>query len=224
MNRRKFFLAGIATAVAVPAALAQGKEKLMGGGKSITRQIPIAPPGAVSHEHLQRHCTSCHLCVSKCPSHVLKPAFLDYGLGGMMQPLMSFEDGFCNYNCTKCSNICPNGALQPLSTEGKHRTQMGHAVFNREVCVVYVKGNNCGACAEHCPTQAVSMQPIEGRAGLTAPVVDETICIGCGGCEFICPVRPHRAIFVEGNEVQGVAVVAQAEDREEEVEFDGFGF
>ncbi|MDR0873799.1 MAG: 4Fe-4S dicluster domain-containing protein [Prevotellaceae bacterium] len=225
MNRRKFFAAGLATAVATPAALAVGAKNFspLSGGKGVTRQIPIAPPGAISHENLQTHCTSCHLCVSKCPSHVLKPSFLEYGLGGMMQPLMSFEDGFCNYNCTKCSNICPNGALQALTTDGKHRTQMGHAVFNKDVCVVYVKGNNCGACAEHCPTQAVSMQPIEGKPGLTAPVVDTNICIGCGGCEFICPVRPHRAIFVEGNEVQGEAVVAQAE-KTEEVELDGFGF
>ena len=222
-SKRRFFAAGLATAVAAPSALARGKGKLSITGAAKTRQTAIAPPGAVSHEHLLKHCTSCHLCVSKCPSRVLKPAFLEYGLGGMMQPLMSFERGFCNYNCTKCSNICPNGALRPLTKDAKHRTQMGYAVLNKDVCVVFVKGNNCGACAEHCPTQAVSMQPVEGKAGLTAPVIDASICIGCGGCEFICPTRPYRAIFVEGNETQGIAVVTQSTEKEK-IELDGFGF
>jgi ferredoxin len=37
------------------------------------------------------------------------------------------------------------------------------------------------------------------KDGLTIPLVDEKICIGCGACEYACPTKPYRAIFVEGN-------------------------
>ena len=33
------------------------------------------------------------------------------------------------------------------------------------------------------------------------PVVNTEKCIGCGSCEYVCPARPHAAIYVEGHEV-----------------------
>lgn len=62
--------------------------------------------------------------------------------------------------------------------------------------MVKTKGTSCGACNEHCPTQAVKMVPWEKN--LTIPEVDPELCVGCGGCEFICRVRPDKAIVVEG--------------------------
>jgi ferredoxin len=35
--------------------------------------------------------------------------------------------------------------------------------------------------------------------------VDSELCIGCGGCEFICPVRPKKAIIVNGLRVHETA-------------------
>lgn len=92
-SKRRFLLAGLTTAAATPKVMAQAQNvaAAAAGMKSDKRQTPITPPGSVSQEHFQAHCTSCHLCVSKCPSHVLKPAFMEYGLGGMMQPTVFFE-------------------------------------------------------------------------------------------------------------------------------------
>ncbi|MDR1273731.1 MAG: 4Fe-4S dicluster domain-containing protein [Odoribacteraceae bacterium] len=220
-SRRRFLLASAATAVAVPGALAAAPLKLVTGTTERRKQFPVAPPGAVSYEHLSSHCTSCHLCVSKCPSRVLKPAFMEYGLGGMMQPTVYYEKGFCNYNCTVCGDVCPNGAIHSLTTEQKQMTQIGHVVFVEELCVVITDGTSCGACSEHCPTQAVTMIP--HRDGLTRPHVDTSICVGCGGCEYICPVRPLRAIYVEGHPVQAERA-AFTEEEEKEVIIDDFGF
>ncbi len=115
-SKRKFFLAGITAAVTAPSVFAKEKHKILSGGKIYTRQTPISPPGSLSSDHLLKHCTSCHLCISKCPSNVLKPAFTEYGIGGMMQPMMFFEKGFCNYDCVVCSTVCPNGALKSLNS------------------------------------------------------------------------------------------------------------
>jgi len=220
-GKRKFLATMAVSVLSIPAVYAQQKIKTLVSLKPYKRQTPLSPPGSASADHLLDHCTSCQLCISKCPSHVLKPAFMEYGLGGMMQPVMDFEKGFCNFDCTVCSDVCPSGALLPLTTEEKHRTQVGHVVFIKENCVVYTDETNCGACSEHCPTQAVSMVPYKN--GLTIPSVNPAICVGCGGCEYICPVRPYRAIHVEGNEVHKQAEVIR-ETKKKEIEIDGFGF
>ena len=198
-GKRRFLLAGLTTAIAAPTLFAKEKASLLAGGKFNTRRTPISPPGALSTEHLLKHCTSCHLCISKCPSKALKPAFMEYGIGGMMQPVMTFEKGFCNFNCTVCSNVCPNHALRPLTKEEKHKTQVGYAVLDKEICIVSTKYRGCGACAKHCPTQAIKMTTYKGE--LTIPVINANTCVGCGQCEFVCP---EQAIYVEGNEVQKI--------------------
>ena len=222
-SKRRFLVAGLTTAAVAPKVMAQAQNVVAAasGMKSDKRTTPIIPPGSVSQEHFQAHCTSCHLCVSKCPSHVLKPAFMEYGLGGMMQPTVYFEKGFCNFDCTVCGNVCPNGAILPLTKEQKHLTQMGKVVFIEENCIVYRDGTSCGACSEHCPTQALSMIPF--KDGLTIPHVDTDICVGCGGCEYICPARPFRAGYVEGKAVQQEAKPF-IDNHQEEVQVDDFGF
>ncbi|MEG0038490.1 MAG: 4Fe-4S dicluster domain-containing protein [Bacteroides sp.] len=222
-SKRRFLLAGLVTTAAAPKLLAQAQETLatLGGKKSYQKMHPITPPGSVSRTHFADRCTSCHLCVSKCPSHVLKPAFMEYGLGGIMQPTVSFEKGFCNFDCTVCGDICPSGAIKPLTIDQKHLTQMGTVVFIEENCIVYTDGTSCGACSEHCPTQAIAMVPFKN--GLTIPQVNTDICVGCGGCEYVCPARPFRAVHIEGSVVQKQAHPF-VEKKEEAVEVDGFGF
>ncbi|MDO5566940.1 MAG: 4Fe-4S dicluster domain-containing protein [Planctomycetia bacterium] len=185
------------------------------------RKTAICPPGAKSQIHLKKHCTGCHLCVAACPSHVLQPSFLEYGLSGMLMPLMRFEKGFCNFDCLLCGEVCPNGAIEPLTIEEKHLIQMGKVHFVRDRCIVYKDETNCGACSEHCPTQAVTMVPYRGS--LTIPEIHPEICVGCGGCESICPVRPDRAIFIEGNLVQ-VDAEPFKESKKETIKIDDFGF
>lgn len=220
-GKRRFLKAGVATAVAAPVAAAERSVSSLTGSRKYVRQHPLLPPGSVSTENMLKRCTSCHLCISKCPSRVLKPAFMEYGLAGMMQPTMHFEKGFCNYDCTVCSEVCPAGAIRRLTKEEKHLNQGGYVVFTREVCVVQVEETSCGACSEHCPTQAVTMIPY--KDGLTIPHINVEICIGCGGCEFICPARPFRAIHVEGRAVQGKAKPFEEQEKEDR-EIDSFGF
>ncbi|MDR0566638.1 MAG: 4Fe-4S dicluster domain-containing protein [Prevotellaceae bacterium] len=220
-GKRRFLKAGVATAVAAPVAAAKDGAASLTGTRKYVRQHPISPPGSVSTENMLKRCTSCHLCISKCPSRALKPAFMEYGLAGMMQPVMYFEKGFCNFDCTICSEVCPTGAIKRLTKEEKHLNQGGRVVFTRDICVVQVEETSCGACSEHCPTQAVTMIPY--KDGLTIPHLNVEICIGCGGCEFICPARPLRAIHVEGLAVQGKAKPFEEQEKEDK-EINSFGF
>jgi formate hydrogenlyase subunit 6/NADH:ubiquinone oxidoreductase subunit I len=219
-SKRRFLSASLATGLAAGHLIAQEISEGVLSKRELKREVPIAPPGAISFDHLREKCISCHLCVSKCPSHVIKPAFLEYGLGGMMQPKLYFDHGFCNYDCTICGEVCPTGAILPLTKEEKNHTQMGQVQFIIENCIVYYDETSCGACSEHCPTQAVHMVPYKGV--LTIPEINQDICVGCGGCESVCPAIPYKAIYVEGLSAQNIIEIKKEEV--EDVVIEDFGF
>ncbi len=179
---------------------------------------PVMPPGAINVNHFKQNCTACHLCVSACPSNVLQPSVAQYGIDGLMLPHLKYSVNFCQYECNTCGDICPTGAIQNLQLDLKKQTQIGKVVFIEDNCVVSQNGHNCGACAEHCPTTAVKMVPYEGHPGLTIPEVDTTICIGCGACEYPCPARPHKAIYIESNLTQQMAEKPTRTSTEQKVE------
>ncbi len=168
---------------------------------------PVCPPGAQSVERFLDRCTACHLCVSACPTGVLQPTVFEYGWAGLAKPRLDFAKAFCNFDCHRCGEVCPDGAILPLALATKKVTQLGIARFRQRLCIVREHGTACGACAEHCPTGAVHMVPY--RNGLSIPQVEAEQCIGCGACEYACPVRPTRAIRVASQPVHGRAVVVK---------------
>ena len=199
---RRSFLVGAALATGT-AAMAQAEMKVDGGLAVIEdkqppkREHPITPPGSVSAKRMQQHCTACQLCVSACPNHVLRPST---DLMHFMQPIMSYEKGYCRPECTRCSQVCPTGAIQPITKEEKTAIHVGHAVWVKENCVVLTDGVSCGNCARHCPTGAIQMVEYNHNGNtVMIPAVDTNKCIGCGACENLCPARPFSAIYVEGN-------------------------
>jgi len=203
-SKRSFL---VATALASTAAFAQKKEKLMDGGLADIedkvqphRQTPLTPPGSLSYDNLSTRCTGCQLCVSECPNHVLRPSG---DLMHLMQPEMSYERGYCRPECTRCSEVCPAGAIKPLDDIEKSSIQIGHAVWIKKNCVVLTDEVECGNCARHCPSGAIEMVPLDenNEESPMIPAINESACIGCGACEYVCPSRPFSAIYVEGHEV-----------------------
>jgi len=134
----------------------------------------VSPPGSKSFQHFTSTCTACQLCVNACPSGVLQPSTFEYGISGLMQPRLDFSKHFCNYECTTCGSVCPTGAIGKISTEEKKETQMGKVYFRRGRCIVKSEETACGACSEHCPTQAVKMVPYKEE--LTIPQINQEIC------------------------------------------------
>ena len=203
-SKRSFLLA---SALVSTAAFAQKKEKLMDGGLAELedkvapeRQTPLTPPGSLSFKNLSTRCTGCQLCVSECPNQVLRPSG---DLMHLMQPTMSYEHGYCRPECTRCSEVCPAGAILKIDQDEKTSIQIGHAVWIKKNCVVLTDEVECGNCARHCPSGAIEMVQLDpnDEESPMVPAINEAACIGCGACEYVCPSRPFSAIFVEGHEV-----------------------
>jgi ferredoxin len=207
VKKRKFIEGSIALLFGLP-SIARGQDKNPPVPKNTSsvkenKTFPVCPPGGGSIEDFNIDCTACSLCITACPNNVLQPAMLQYGVKGMMQPVMDYHKSFCTYNCTVCTEICPTNALRPLTLEAKKLTQIGKVNFIKDNCIVKTEKTACGACSESCPTKAVYMVPYEGN--LLIPETNVEICIGCGHCEFACPTTPYKAIFVDGNPVHGAA-------------------
>lgn len=202
-SRRNFLLATVAVATT---AMAQEKKNAYGGLAELADKVaperitPLTPPGSMSATNMAKRCTGCQLCITECPNGVLRP---QTDLLHLMQPMMSYERGYCRPECNRCSEVCPAGAIKPITPEVKASTQIGHAVWIKKNCLIVTDGIACGNCARHCPVGAIEMMPLDENDDESpfVPMVNETRCIGCGACENLCPVRPFSAIYVEGHEV-----------------------
>ena len=207
---KRAFLIGSGVAIATT-AMAQAKKKVDGGLAAIEdkkmpeRKNPITPPGSISARNMKQHCTACQLCVAECPNQVLQPS---NGLLTFMLPMMSYERGYCRPECNRCSQVCPTGAIRPITLEQKSSTKIGTAVWTHFLCIPTRdkdedgKPISCGNCARHCPTGAITMIQLDenNENSPMVPSINEAKCIGCGNCEYVCPARPVSAIHVEGIE------------------------
>ena len=194
LSRREFIGTGAAAVGAVVAAVTM-KSRTAEMSAAAPNNKVVMPPGAGTKEKLMSLCTACHLCVDRCKGDVLRPANLEYGISGIFLPRMDFSNGFCDYNCSQCGKVCPTGAITKLPFKKKRATVIGTAVYQHFNCLIMKESIDCGNCADHCPTKAVTMTEKFGNKML--PKVNKDLCIGCGSCEYHCPAEP-KAIIITG--------------------------
>jgi len=97
-SRRKFFADSAVMSVGVFSLANKGLGEVVNEGMiPVVKQYPVTPPGSESIQRFNNFCTACHLCVSACPTHVLQPSVIEYGLMGLFQPRMDYMASFCNF-------------------------------------------------------------------------------------------------------------------------------
>lgn len=163
----------------------------------------LRPPGAVEEGEFLARCIRCGECLKVCIGRALHPAFLQAGPAGLWTPLLVPRIGYCEYNCTLCGQVCPTGAIRRLPPERKKKIVVGLAVFDRDRCLPFARGEECLVCEEHCPTpqKAIVFDERDVLVGgerrrLKIPRVVKERCIGCGICETKCPLQGASAIRV----------------------------
>ncbi len=163
----------------------------------------IRPPGSVEEEEFLRRCIKCGECMKVCITNGLHPTFMEAGFEGIWSPILVSRIGYCEFNCTLCGQVCPTDAIEHLDVETKIKRKIGLAFLDLNRCLPYAFGINCIVCEEHCPTSPKAIkfktqivETDDGEKEIKLPVVVPELCIGCGICEYYCPVGENAAIRV----------------------------
>lgn len=163
----------------------------------------LRPPGVVDASFL-RLCIRCAACVRACPTAALSPALTDAGWEGVWSPVLIPRLGYCDYSCNACGQVCPVQAIPPLSLEVKRQQVIGAATIDQDRCIAWADHTDCIVCEEMCPVaeKAITLEAARfsrsdgSEVEVKRPHVDRMRCIGCGICEYKCPVPGEAAIRV----------------------------
>jgi len=163
----------------------------------------IRPPGALPEGDFGMACLRCGTCSRICPTHAIHTCVGEAGWEGIWTPRLIPRIGYCVYSCTLCGQVCPSGAIRKLSYEEKvgsgnvRPVKLGTAAVNRNRCISWANGMRCLACEEVCPVSPKAIKiDRDTAAGIGRPAVDSLLCVGCGHCEYVCPVEGEAAIRV----------------------------
>ncbi len=167
----------------------------------------LRPPGVKDERDFLKKCVRCGECIKICLKNALYPSNFDYGFYNLFTPVLVPRKGYCEYNCTLCGQVCPTKAIPHLSLEQKKKQVIGLAVFDKNHCLPYAKKVNCMVCEEHCPVpkkairfEVIREKDFEGRIReIKKPYIVDELCIGCGICEYVCPLASKAGIEVFKN-------------------------
>jgi polyferredoxin len=214
LNRRRLLTgigAGAIWGISAKAAIATRSTR--DGSAHITDKLLIRPPGSIAESLFTERCARCGACMKVCPTNGLQPATTEGGLGAIWTPILAPRIGECSQNCNLCGQVCPTDAIVPFELSEKEHLYIGRASIDRSCCIVWESNKQCLVCDEVCSYSAiywldengkeVQLKKVKGADGKTVqigkglPHVDPARCVGCGICEYNCPVGgPNAAIRV----------------------------
>jgi len=174
----------------------------------------LRPPGALDEEYFLSRCIRCGECMKVCPNNALHPTWGEAGLEGLWTPVMVPRIGYCETSCVLCSQVCPTGAIWEITSQEKgwatgvasdtNPIRLGTAFYDRGRCLPWAMATECIVCQEWCPTspKAIYLLPadvVDAKGNVKRvkqPYLDPQHCVGCGACEYACPVQDRPAIYV----------------------------
>jgi MauM/NapG family ferredoxin protein len=195
-NRRQALLAITLT---IPAIAMMGRTS----HKTQPHSHLLRPPGSLEDDMLSK-CIRCGECMRACPTAGLQPAVSEAGLEGLFTPVLIPRLGYCDYSCAICGRVCPVDAIPNLDLDAKRMEVIGKAYIDHNHCIAWSDRIDCIVCEEMCPLpeKAIYLEEHKEINGnnieeiILLPHVDRSLCVGCGICEYKCPIEGQSAIRV----------------------------
>jgi len=171
--------------------------------KKVQHPHLLRPPGTTEDEFLSK-CIRCSECMRVCPTGALQPLTDESTIDAIWTPVVVPRVGYCDYSCSRCGIICPVEAIPELSLGDKRLQIIGKAYIDQNRCLAWSDGTECLVCEEMCPIpeKAIRLEsssqlgPDGESIDIKLPYVLRELCIGCGICEYKCPVAGEAAIRV----------------------------
>ncbi len=201
MDRRNFFRSALQKS---------GQSAVKAADALIEKQAGrwIRPPFALDELQFILTCTRCRDCIDACPYGVIFPLSARTGAKFAATPALDLLNKGCH--CCEdwpCVAACEANALQLPEADSEAEIQadageagasrqqntppptMALASIDAQTCLPY-SGPECGVCLSVCPVPG-ALTLVE----LSRPVIDASLCCGCGLCRENCIVSP-RAITI----------------------------
>lgn len=143
--------------------------------------LAVLSRGSLMTRKVQKTCTECGLCATKCPAGVATPG--------------NIPAGEC-LSCRKCQSICPQGAISWLPNGGRGK-QQGFFPSRRQALGAVALGTGAawlawgslwsyrGEREKGQPRDAQLIRP----PGAVPEVVFLNLCVRCGTCMRVCPTN-----------------------------------
>lgn len=195
------------------------------GGLRYAGHNPLKrPPGGQDEAALVSACIRCQRCYEACPQHVIIPARIEDGLLGMRTPELDFSSNspgeleslkycdFCassNGGVPRCVEVCPTQALLLDEGADASNTVIGVAQIDTSQCMAY-RDTGCRFCYDACVKARGDKAAIYLNSTSTSPrpMVDASLCNGCGACESVCVSLQNGSIAANANR-RAIVVVPQ---------------
>jgi len=208
IGRRKA-ITGLAAGVAIVPVMRANT----GLGKS-RHDLLLRPPGSLDEEAFLSRCIRCGECMKVCPNNSLHPTLDQAGIEGLWTPTLVPRIGYCEPSCVLCSEACPTGAIWQITPREKgwavgvgaqsQPIRLGTAFYDRGRCLPWAEATECIVCEEWCPVspkaiyvEEAEVTDSEGRTKkVKQPRIDPSHCVGCGACEYACPLQDRPAVYV----------------------------